>query len=194
MSSNSILQSNNTDLQAILNTINALPEAGTDLPELTNPGTAADLMSGKELIGENGGVVTGTFTLDTELTEQSDLIAQIQSIAESLPDAESGTGSGETAQLGRFYFGESAYPGIAALFTFELGMTWQEFIDSEYNTHYHSVLGALDTCSLQSSPSPYVSVTSAGDWHITLDGTMGNRVLATDTIIDGYKYATYYMD
>ena len=35
---NSTLQSNNTDLQAILNTINELPEAGVKLPSLTNVG------------------------------------------------------------------------------------------------------------------------------------------------------------
>lgn len=34
--------------------------AGTKLPDLANPGTAADLAKGKELIGADGQVVTGT--------------------------------------------------------------------------------------------------------------------------------------
>lgn len=33
---------------------------GKPLPALTNPGTAADLLSGKQLIDENGNVLTGT--------------------------------------------------------------------------------------------------------------------------------------
>lgn len=63
---NSELQSNNTDLLAILNSINELPEAGgVDLPELSNPGTAADLLSGKELIDGDGNKVTGTIATKT---------------------------------------------------------------------------------------------------------------------------------
>ena len=61
MSYNSELQSNNTDLQSILDTINALPdhEEGIKLPALTNPGTALDLADGKELIDADGNVVAG---------------------------------------------------------------------------------------------------------------------------------------
>lgn len=65
---NSELQSNNTDLQAILNTINELPEAGgVELPELSNPGTAADLLSGKELIDGEGNIITGTIASKTSI-------------------------------------------------------------------------------------------------------------------------------
>ena len=59
---NSHLQSNNIDLQTILNTIDELPEAsnGVELPELTNAGNASDLLSGKQLINQSGGIITGT--------------------------------------------------------------------------------------------------------------------------------------
>ena len=56
----SLLKNNTNTINEILNTINNLPEAGTDLPELTNEGTAADLLSGKELINSEGEKVTGT--------------------------------------------------------------------------------------------------------------------------------------
>lgn len=46
-----------------------VPEGGADLPELTNEGTSADLLLGKELIDSNGNVVTGTIPTKT----QSDL-------------------------------------------------------------------------------------------------------------------------
>lgn len=74
------LQSNNTDLQAILNTINELPEAGIELPTLTNKGSASDLLSGKQLIDQGGNVITGTFSIDSELTTQDTLIAELQSV------------------------------------------------------------------------------------------------------------------
>lgn len=62
MSYNTELQSNNADLQEILDAVNALPEAGggVELPELTNPGTAEDLEADKQLIDAEGNIVTGT--------------------------------------------------------------------------------------------------------------------------------------
>lgn len=71
MSYNDILQNKNSRLSSILDTINNLPEAGTDLPELTNEGAAADLLSGKQLINSEGEVVTGTIATKTS----SDLTA-----------------------------------------------------------------------------------------------------------------------
>lgn len=98
MSNNiSLLDSNNTDLQAILATINALPEAGSggvELPELTTPAVASEVFSGKEYIDETGVKQTGTFTIDEELNTQTDLIAQLKTAANELPDA--GSGGGDT--------------------------------------------------------------------------------------------------
>ena len=60
------LQNNITSLQSLLEQVNALPEAGgVELPELQNEGTAADLLSGKELIDGEGNVVTGTIATKT---------------------------------------------------------------------------------------------------------------------------------
>lgn len=63
MSYNSELQSNNADLQTILNMVNALPDAngsgGVELPELENPATAADMVLGKSLYDSDGNLVTG---------------------------------------------------------------------------------------------------------------------------------------
>lgn len=58
-------------------TVNYTP-SGAKLPELTNEGTAADLMEGKQLINGKGEAVNGSFTLANEMTEQSALIAQIK--------------------------------------------------------------------------------------------------------------------
>lgn len=59
------LKQNTTTIQELLNTINSLPEAGTDLPELTNEGSASDLLSGKQLIDQDGNIVTGTIETKT---------------------------------------------------------------------------------------------------------------------------------
>lgn len=88
---NSTLQTNNIDLQAILNTINELPEANAggdiQLPELSNEGSADELFFGKQLINQNGQIVNGTFTIDDEITNQQLLIMQITGVANSLPEA-----------------------------------------------------------------------------------------------------------
>lgn len=86
------LTNNTTNLQAILDAVNALPE-DVELPTLTNEGSASDLLSGKQLIDSDGNVVTGTFSIDSELTTQDDLITQIQNAVDNLPEAGGGGGS-----------------------------------------------------------------------------------------------------
>lgn len=91
MSYNTDLQSNNIDLQSILDTINALPEAGSgggiELPTLSSPAEASEVFLGKQTINQSGEVQTGTFTIESELTEQDNLIAQLQSVVDGLPEA-----------------------------------------------------------------------------------------------------------
>ena len=62
---NNVLSANNLDLQAVLESINSLPDAGVDLPELANEGSASDLLSGKQLIDGDGNIVTGTILTKT---------------------------------------------------------------------------------------------------------------------------------
>lgn len=60
-SNNNALSANNLDLQSLIDQVNALPDAGgVELPKLINKGTAADLLSGKELIDGDGNKVIGT--------------------------------------------------------------------------------------------------------------------------------------
>jgi hypothetical protein len=107
------LTQNTTQLENLLAKINALPEAGSggvDLPELTNEGTASDLMLNKELINSNGEKVTGTFTIDEELTEQSELIAQIATMLQTKANPPSGTNTSDaTATASDILSGKTAY-------------------------------------------------------------------------------------
>ena len=65
------LNNNTIELQAILDAVNALPEAGGEgeggvvLPELINEGSASDLLSGKQLINSSGNIVIGTIPTKT---------------------------------------------------------------------------------------------------------------------------------
>ena len=75
------IKNNTTSLQEILNIINSLPEAdegGIDLPNLANPASVDEIFLNKEVIDANGDIQTGTFTIDSELNAQDNLIAQIQ--------------------------------------------------------------------------------------------------------------------
>lgn len=57
--------------------------SGAELPELSNPGSAGDLMAGKQLIDGDGVPVTGTFTIAPELAEQAALIDEIRVAVQS---------------------------------------------------------------------------------------------------------------
>ena len=61
---NDALNANNLDLQSLIEQANALPDVGSiELPVLTNEGFAPDLLSGKQLIDQEGNIVTGTMPI-----------------------------------------------------------------------------------------------------------------------------------
>ena len=63
------LNTNTATLQELLDIANALPEAGVVLPELTNPGTASNLLSSKQLIDTEGNIVEGTMINNGAVTK-----------------------------------------------------------------------------------------------------------------------------
>jgi hypothetical protein len=90
------IKNNTTSLQDLLEQVNNLPDAGgVELPELTNEGSADDLMLGKQLIDSEGNEVTGTFSIATEINEQDMLISIIRDAVNSLPEA-GGSGGGSS--------------------------------------------------------------------------------------------------
>lgn len=74
------LQSNNTDIRALIAMANNLPDqsSGVELPELTNEAEETEVFNGCEYIDESGNKKTGTFTIDSELSTQGGLITQMQ--------------------------------------------------------------------------------------------------------------------
>lgn len=61
------LKQNTEKIQNLLNTINSLPDAGSgiELPELSTPASASDILASKEAIDSNGNKITGTIATKT---------------------------------------------------------------------------------------------------------------------------------
>ena len=72
-----ILTANNTKLQELITKANNLPDAIV-LPTVTNAASPEDLLLGAEAIDADGNLIVGTFTLDEEISDQSELLSQIE--------------------------------------------------------------------------------------------------------------------
>lgn len=64
---------------------------GVELPTLSTPATASEIFKDKEAIDQDGNKVTGTFTIDEELTAQEALITELEDILATKADS-SGSG------------------------------------------------------------------------------------------------------
>ena len=92
MNYNIKLDTNNISLQSILNTINALPDAesgGIDTSDAT--ATSEDVMLNQTFYASNE-KKTGTFTIDSEISTQKDLISQLNTILEGKANSEPSDG------------------------------------------------------------------------------------------------------
>lgn len=158
-SNNESLSANNLDLQSLIDQANALPDAGgIELPELSNPANADEVFSGKQLIDDDGNVVTGTFTIDNELDAQDYLISQIQAAVDSLPEA----GNGELVLQNKTVTPTTSAQTITA--------------DSGYD--------GLDTITVNAIPNTYVKPTSTKSTTIYTPSTT-NQTIAAGTYCSG---------
>ena len=72
MSNKTQLQTNNTKLDSLIETLRGKAVGGVDLPELSNPGTSAELLAGYELIDGTGNKVTGAMTNNGAISSTMD--------------------------------------------------------------------------------------------------------------------------
>ena len=173
------LNNNTLQLEALLAKVNALPEAGgVDLPALTNEGVAEDLMLNKELIDSDGNKITGTFTIDNELTEQNDLISQISTLVATKANTQGG--SVETCTVIIHADADAKLTRIAYSYV---------EADGKVATYYNDDLGNISNTTLTLENiicgsymfidwmgiSPYASCTNA----ISLDGVGWNWKIPT---------------
>lgn len=85
MTYNIDLQNNNIGLQEILETINNLPEAGgsgggIQLPNLPSPASASEIFKSKQAFDQEGNILVGTYSIDSELNTQEALLAELESL------------------------------------------------------------------------------------------------------------------
>ena len=70
---------------------------GVELPELTSPAAASEIFEGKQAIDQEGNIQMGTFTIESELTDQENLLDELESVLEgkastpALPSVEQAT-------------------------------------------------------------------------------------------------------
>lgn len=158
----------------ILNNIKTLVGgSGVSLPSLANPGTKEDLMLNKELIDGNGNKVTGTFTIDSELNTQDDLIAMIES---ALDGKAGGRSEIETCTLN--ITGNVSLYSIAYMSISDLGEVIAKFDtfnqhDFVYNYTTNCIRNSL-VC-VQFNPYNLIGITTDGSENI---GSFSNSCLA----------------
>lgn len=103
------LNNNTTQLELLLQKVNDLPEAGsggTDTSDAT--AVASEIFAGETAYTADG-KVTGTFTIENELTTQNDLISQITTLV-TTKAAPSGTNTNDaTAEASDILSGKTAY-------------------------------------------------------------------------------------
>ena len=80
---------NTTSLQEVLEALQNKATGGGGIDTSDATATESDILSGKTAYVD-GEKVTGTFSIEEELNTQDDLIAQIQSAVDNLPEASSG--------------------------------------------------------------------------------------------------------
>lgn len=87
MTNNERIQANNAELREAIEMAEGLPNAGggVELPELTNPAAAEQIVQGYDAINAEGAVVTGSnpyekTATDAEVNTQTNLIEQIKTV------------------------------------------------------------------------------------------------------------------
>lgn len=104
------LNNNTTQLEALLAKVNALPEAGSGGTDTSDATATADEIFAGETAYNADGKVTGTFTIESELSEQNTLISQIATLVSTKANPQGGTDTSDaTATAGDILTGKTAY-------------------------------------------------------------------------------------
>lgn len=195
---------NTTGLQEILEALQtkAAGSGGIDTSDAT--ATADEIFAG-ETAYANGQKITGTFTIDNELTEQNDLISQISTLVAQKANPQGGTDTSDaTATANDILNGKTAYakgskitgaiPSKAAT-TYTPGTSNQIIASGTYLSGTQTIKGDsnLTAGNIKSGVSIFgVAGTYEGSGSSGGSTDTCNVIVNSDYIISGIGYATPY--
>ena len=158
------LNNNTAQLEALLSKVNELPEAGsgrTDTSDAT--ASAGEIFAGKTAYIADG-KVTGTFTIEEELTEQNDLISQIATLVATKANPQGGTDTSDATAIAEdILSGKTAYVSegkVIGTFTLEDELTEQNNLISQIATLVQTKAtpqGGIDTSDATATANDILS-------------------------------------
>lgn len=130
--------------------------------------------------------------LDTELSTQDTLIADIMTALEG--KTAGGGGSAEISICTAFITDPKCAYGTNNTVVFTDGMTWGDYVNSDWNRIGIDTTGAIGTEIYLQQSSTNIICRSNSSYYLTTNGAWANRVNTSDEIIDGHIYVWLYAD
>lgn len=153
--------------------VNKVVYGGQTVIDLTNDTvTPSDLMSGVTAHGANGQTITGTFSLDTEISAQDNLIAQIKSALEGKASG----GGGTTIETCTVDFDNGGNWFLVCYATISNNQIEVKILDNPDYTVGFNIQGVIKGSNI------WVEVTDSDEWectNATFEKKLENSVFGT---------------
>ena len=142
---------------------------------------------------EQANALPDVVNIDSELSEQDNLIEQIQTAL--VGKAAGGDSSGDSGGVSTIAIA-IGYGADAYYLWCEDGMTWGDLVDSKYNIapYRYGVTSMSGFRTILSINGNYVSIMNDAYRFVSTASTSSSRVKISDMVIDGTFYPEYWDD